>query len=251
VINARDAMPGGGKLTVETANVRLGATCNADRPGVPAGEYVLLRIGDTGMGMSEEVKAHLFEPFFTTKPMGKGTGLGLATVQRIVEGSGGYVAVDSAEGAGATFRIYLPRHTAASPQAAPVAREVEALPAGAETILLVEDDERLRDLVRHILQKQGYTVLEACDGRQALAVAADYRDDIHLLLIDVVMPGLGGGEVAERLGHARSGLKVLFMSGYRGDEALLDRYVQADAEILHKPFGAMALGRKVRQVLDG
>jgi two-component system cell cycle sensor histidine kinase/response regulator CckA len=246
-VNARDAMPGGGRLTLETRNVAGGAV----PPDLQTGEYVLLAVEDTGVGMSDEVKAHLFEPFFTTKGLGKGTGLGLATVHGIVEQSGGQVRVDSQSGQGAVFRIYLPRFRApVGPEAEP-AVEVADLPGGEETILLVEDDERVRDLTQRMLEERGYRVLEACDGAEALSVAAAYSGRIHLLLTDLVLPGMSGGVLAERLGQERSGLRVLFMSGYAGEDVLRRYGVgQPGTALLRKPFGAAVLLQQVRQVLD-
>jgi two-component system cell cycle sensor histidine kinase/response regulator CckA len=196
-VNARDAMPSGGHLTIETANVILDKTYVASHLESQPGEHVLLAISDTGVGMSEEVKAHIFEPFFTTKETGKGTGLGLATVYGIVKQNGGNIWVYSEEGQGSTFKIYLPRTQEAAP---PVAhqRRVADVPHGTETILLAEDDDGVRDLARRVLQGQGYTVLEARNGQEALLVSSRHTGPIHLLLTDVVMPGISGKVLAEQ-----------------------------------------------------
>jgi two-component system cell cycle sensor histidine kinase/response regulator CckA len=201
------------------------------------------------VGMSEAVKAHLFEPFFTTKERGKGTGLGLATVYGIVKQSGGHVWVDSQEGVGTTFKIYLPRCQAARrPLSQP--REERTLPFGGETILVVEDDDQVRTMVRLVLTQQGYHVLEAADGQQALRRAADHADHIDLLVTDVVMLGMSGPELAHSLGQSYSHLKTLYISGYP-DEAIAQHGLPAaGVTALQKPFTPMDLARKVRQVLD-
>jgi signal transduction histidine kinase/CheY-like chemotaxis protein len=260
-VNARDAMPQGGRLTVETANVSplhlpLPLRGQVPSPGQAGrgeeeggGEYVLLAIGDTGVGMNEAVKAHLFEPFFTTKEEGKGTGLGLAMVYGIVQQSGGVIRIDSQEGLGAAVKIYLPRVAAAV--TAPTGTEpATSLPAGSETVLLVEDDPGVRVLAARVLRRQGYCVWEAADGPQALRLAAEQGGPIHLLLSDVVMPGMSGRILADRLVAERPQLKILFTSGY-ADEALLHHGVlQSGAPFLQKPFTPEALARKVREVLD-
>jgi two-component system cell cycle sensor histidine kinase/response regulator CckA len=248
-VNARDAMPDGGKLTIETANVTLDAAYAAGHLGTPPGEYVLLAVGDTGTGMSEEVKSHLFEPFFTTKELGRGTGLGLATVYGIVKQSGGDIRVYSEEGVGTTFKVYLPRVGPAVPRSAPAPVRVE-MPAGRETVLLVEDDEGTRELARRILLGLGYTLVEARDGQEALRLAADYPGPIHLLLTDVVLPGMGGVAMAEQLVRSRPGLKTLFMSGYTDNAIAHHGVLEPGLAFLQKPFGPMELARKVRAVLD-
>jgi PAS domain S-box-containing protein len=249
-VNARDAMPIGGRLTLETANAVLDEDYVAGHLGVQPGEYILLAISDTGMGMSREVQAHLFEPFFTTKEVGKGTGLGLATVYGIVKQSGGDIWVYSEEGVGTTFKIYLPRAQEAA-QPLPSRPMHTEMPLGWETILVVEDDAEVRDLARRVLHRQGYTVLEAGDGQQALWLAAGYSSPIHLLLSDVVMPGMSGVALAEELACARPDLKVLFMSGYSDEAVARHSTSEAGTPFLQKPFSPMALARQVRAALDG
>ncbi len=249
-VNARDAMPNGGRLTVEANNVVLEEDYAAHHPEVEPGEHVLLAVSDTGVGMSHEVQAQIFEPFFTTKEVGKGTGLGLATVYGIVKQSGGHIGVHSEEGHGTTFKVYLPR---AEEVARPVAPQqgMADTPAGDETILLVEDDDEVRDLARQVLQGLGYTLLEAAGGQEALRLAAGHPGPIHLLLADVVMPGMSGMALAEQLVGSRPDLKVLFMSGYI-DEAIAHHGVlEPGIPFIQKPFSPIALARKVREVLDG
>jgi two-component system cell cycle sensor histidine kinase/response regulator CckA len=211
---------------------------------------VLLAVSDTGAGMSEEVKAHLFEPFFTTKELGKGTGLGLSTVHGIVKQSGGHIWVYSEENQGAVFKIYLPRVRTAAQEVAVPQWGVADVPCGDETILLVEDDDRVRDLARCILQDQGYTVLEARGGQEALTVSVHHPGPIHLLLADVMMPGMSGKALAEQLTRARPDLKVLFMSGYTDNTIAHHGVLETGVAFLQKPFGLSALTRTVRQVLD-
>jgi PAS domain S-box-containing protein len=250
-VNARDAMPYGGKLVIETANAVLDADYVADhRPDLQPGDYVLLTVSDTGIGMSEEVLDHIFEPFFTTKEPGKGTGLGLAIIFGIVKQNSGDVRVQSTEGQGTTFSIYLPRseETCLSPTQP---QNDADMPAGRETILLVEDDEKVRELTRQVLQRQRYSLLEARDGQEALQLSDHHPGSIHLLLTDVVMPGMSGKVLAEQLTQARPDLKVLFMSGYADDAILHHGVVNSGIALLQKPFSSMALARRVRTVLDG
>lgn len=250
VVNARDAMAEGGQLTIETANVVLDESHIYTHPEAQPGEYVLLAVRDTGQGMSAEVQQHLFEPFFTTKEVGRGTGLGLATVYGIVKQSGGDIWVESEEGAGSTFRIYLPRAHEARPIRPQPERRAE-LPSGEETILLVEDDTGVRELIREVLQGQNYSLLEARDAQEALTLAARHAGSIHLLLTDVVMPGMNGKVLADQLVKSQPQLKTLFMSGYT-DDAMLQHGVQdLGIAFLQKPFSPMALAQKVRDVLDG
>jgi PAS domain S-box-containing protein len=248
-VNARDAMPYGGVLRIETSNVVLDDAYVARSLETPPGDYVLLAVSDTGVGMSSEVKAHLFEPFFTTKEVGQGTGLGLATVYGIVKQNGGHIWVYSEEGQGSTFKIYLPRTQEARPALTHPRAEVN-MPSGSETILLVEDDERVRDLVLRILRPQGYTLLEARDGQDALQQAADHAGHIHLLLTDVVMPGLNGQLLSRQLSKLRPGLKVLFTSGYTDDMIAHHGVLDPGVAFLEKPFSPIVLARKVREVLD-
>lgn len=248
-VNARDAMPGGGQLTIETANVTIYDDYTARHFGTQPGEHVLLAISDTGCGMSPEVKSHLFEPFFTTKEAGKGTGLGLATVYGIVKQSGGHIWVYSEEGIGTVFKIYLPRAMESKYSPTPTGID-EKTPAGHETILVVDDNTPVRDLVRRILQKQGYILLEAQNGEEALRLITNYAGPIHLLLTDIVMPGISGKTLAEEAAHLRPDMKVLYISGYT-DETITDHgAIEPGDAFLQKPFNPTALGRKVRFVLD-
>jgi len=248
-VNARDAMSAGGKLTIETANAELSEDdAEANQP-VVAGQYVMLAVTDTGVGISPENRLRIFEPFFTTKEQGKGTGLGLSTVYGIVKQSGGYIWVYSEPGKGATFKVYLPRVDApVEPQTPP--RPIQGTPAGTETILLAEDDEQLRKLVRGLLDRVGYQVLSAASAEDALAQARRYRGQIHLLLTDVVMPGEGGHQLASRLAQARPATRTLFMSGYT-DAAIVDHGIlERGHHYLQKPFTPAVLARRVRDVLD-
>ena len=249
VVNARDAMPGGGRITVETANVDLDEAFAATHEGLRPGASVRLAVQDTGHGMDAKTQAHIFEPFFTTKEVGKGTGLGLATVYGIVKQSEGYILVESVPGLGTTFTIYLPRvEEDAAPVPASPAPAV--LPRGTETILLVEDDPELRALALDILRGSGYTVLEARQGNEALLVLERHAGPIHLLVTDVVMPQMGGRALAERLASLRPEMKVLYMSGY--SEAAITQHGVLDpgTAFMAKPFTADELTRKIREVLD-
>ena len=249
VVNARDAMPDGGRIIVETANVTLDEGYTAGHLGVQPGQYILLAVSDTGIGMTDEIKARLFEPFFTTKPEGKGTGLGLATVYGIVKQSGGDIWVYSEVGQGTTFKIYLPRvETMAQPSLRP---EVgTAMPKGKETILLVEDDPEVRALARLILHGQGYTLLEAGDGQEALNLFSRYSDPIHLILTDVIMPGMNGKTLIEQLSQTQPNVKILFMSGYTDNMIAQHGVLDPGLAFLQKPFSPVTLARKVREVLD-
>jgi PAS domain S-box-containing protein len=249
-VNARDAMPAGGRLTIETAPVELDAEYAATHAEVPPGPYVVLAVSDTGLGMDPETAAHIFEPFFTTKPPGEGTGLGLATVYGIVKQSGGSIYVYSEPGAGTSFKIYLP---AVEKPAEPPAGTVPAghpTPTGSETILLVEDEPAVRAFASRVLAAQGYTVLEAPEAEAALALAATHPGPIELLVTDVVMPGLSGRELAERLVVDRPALRVLYMSGYAENHLGRSGTLAADIAYLPKPFTADALARAVREALD-
>jgi PAS domain S-box-containing protein len=248
-VNARDAMPDGGVLGIETANTTLEADFVARNPGSRAGDYVVLSVKDTGTGMTEEVKKHIFEPFFTTKPKGKGTGLGLAMAYGFVKQSDGYIAVESEPGRGTTFRIYLPRvHEAAQD----VVRTVLSTPSPrrGETILLVEDEAGVRRLSRTVLEEQGYVVLEAASGDIALEVARSQTGPIHLVVTDVVMPGMSGRELWDRLRVLSPDSRVLFMSGYTDDVIARHGVLEPGIAFLQKPFTAFGLAGKVREVLD-
>jgi len=247
-VNARDAMPGGGRLTIETRNAELDEAYTREHVPVRPGRYVMFALSDTGTGMSPETMAHMFEPFFTTKEAGKGTGLGLATVYGIVKQSGGYVWCYSELGHGTTFTVYLPR----------VDEPVDPLPVrvaarstrGSETVLVVEDEPGLRALTRRLLEKHGYTVLEAATADAAAALARDYPGPIHLLLADVVLPGGSGRALADALLSQRAGVRVLFMSGYTEDAIVHRGVLASNTPFLHKPFSADTLTAKVREVLD-
>lgn len=239
-VNARDAMPGGGRLTIRTENLRLDGASQASFPDLEPGDYVLWSISDTGVGMDEHIKAHLFEPFFTTKPQGVGTGLGLSTVYGIVRQSRGWIGVTSEPGCGATFRILLPR-ASGTDTGGETTREPKNI-RGCETILVTEDQAELRSLSSHVLREHGYRVIEAGSGREALEKAAESPGAIDLLLTDVVMPGMTGTELAKEFRALKPGAKVLLMSGYPGGEEPVD---------LHKPFTPEDLLRAVRKALDG
>ncbi len=248
-VNARDAMPNGGKLIIETANVTLGEEYARRHPGAEPGDYVLLAVSDTGVGMTDEVKAHLFEPFFTTKGPGKGTGLGLATVYGIVKQHGGNIYAYSEPGKGTTFKIYLPA-VRAEAERLPRRDDEGIIPGGTETVLVVEDEPLVRSMIMRTLREQGYRILEAANGNEALRLAEEYEGEIHLLLTDVVMPQMGGKELQERLAALRPGIRALFVSGYT-DNAIAHRGIlDPGVAFLQKPFTSAALARKVRQVLD-
>jgi PAS domain S-box-containing protein len=246
-VNARDAMPKGGTLTIETAAVELDEHYASTHFSVKPGPYVVLKVTDTGTGMTPQVQAHLFEPFFTTKEVGRGTGLGLATVHGIVARSGGSVDVDSEVGRGTSFTVYFPRADAAELVAAPV--PVARPRAGAETVLVVEDAEGLRELARRLLQRQGYTVLVAANADEALRLF-ERNASIDVILTDVVMPGASGPELTRQLVERRPALKVIYMSGYTEEAIVHHGVLKPGIAFLHKPFTSETLGRKVREVLD-
>jgi CheY-like chemotaxis protein len=242
-------MPRGGKLTIETANVELDDAYARRHATVRPGSYVMIAVSDTGVGMSGETLAHMFEPFFTTKERGKGTGLGLATVYGIVKQSGGTVWVYSEVGKGTTFKIYLPvveEGVAVEPTPA----EPVSL-AGWETVLLVEDEKSVRALSRSILESYGYTVLEAGSGQEGLDAARQYPLPIHLVLTDVVMPEMGGTDLASQLETLRPGVRVLYMSGYTDDAIFRHGLLEKGRAFLQKPFTPETLARKVREALAG
>jgi CheY-like chemotaxis protein len=248
-VNARDAMPSGGKLTVETANAELDKGYAREHFGVTPGPYVVLAVRDTGCGMDAATQARIFEPFFTTKGIGRGTGLGLSTVFGIVQQSGGTIAVDSEPGKGTSFRIYLPRAEDVAANTAARAPDA-ALRRGSETILLVEDEEQVRTLARSLLQRSGYRVLEARSPGEALLASEQYSGAIHLLLTDVVMPLMSGRQLWHRLAPGRPQMKVLYMSGYTNDEMLVHGLLGSGISLLQKPLTPEGLTERVREVLD-
>ena len=250
VVNARDAMPRGGRITIETANADLAGGHGPPPAGAGRGRYAVLAVSDTGCGMSAEVQARIFEPYYTTKAVGKGTGLGLATVFGIVQQCGGHIGVCSRVGRGTTFTIHLP----AAEEVAPPGRAEAApgaAPPGTETILLVEDEPAVRAMTRRSLRSNGYTLLEAGDGGHAVRLCERHPGPIHLLVSDVVMPGMGGRQLADRLTALRPDMRVLFVSGYTDDAVVRHGVLQSEVAFLQKPFSPDALRQKVRDVLDG
>jgi signal transduction histidine kinase len=250
VVNARDAMPRGGRLTLSTRTAEVDAAFVERHPGARMGRYMVLDVTDTGEGMDAATRSRIFEPFFTTKEPGKGTGLGLATVYGIVKQSEGNIWVRSEPGAGTTFEVYLPAAERGPEEPDLAEREPATLPRGSETILLVEDEEAVRELALEVLQGQGYTVLSARHGAEALLTAEQHAGPIQLVLTDVVMPGMSGVELSARLRALRSGMRVLFTSGYAGDRVGHAAHSGTRPELLQKPFSPEALARRVRQVLD-
>jgi PAS domain S-box-containing protein len=250
VVNARDAMPDGGRLTIETSNVHLDRDYATEHAVVDPGHYVMLTVSDSGCGMDAATQARIFEPFFTTKSQGRGTGLGLATVYGVVKQSGGYVWVYSEAGHGTTFKVYLPMVQAPVEKAAPE-KPASGHEPGTETILFVEDEQSVRELVSEYLAARGYQVLDAADGMQALEIAAAHAGKIQLLITDVVMPRLSGRELAARLAATRPDLKVLYISGYTDDSVFRHGVLEGGMAFLQKPFNLKALGTKIREILEG
>ena len=249
-VNTRDAVTNGGTLSISTSNIEIGAHTTSRHEAIVPGSYVLISVSDNGCGMDTQTSARIFEPFFTTKPPGHGVGLGLSTVYGIIKQSGGYIWVDSTPGVGTTFNIYLPQ---ASSEAAEEHTQASALATrgGTETVLVVEDDHALRSLSRQILARNGYTVLDAADGQEALHLANHYEGTLHLLIADIVMPGLSGPLLAERLLARRPQMRALFMSGYPNDDISRRGMRDAGAPFLQKPFTAAGLLGAARDTIDG
>jgi CheY-like chemotaxis protein len=248
-VNARDAMPSVGKLTIETANVELDGAYARNHIAVTPGRYVMLSVSDTGVGMTPEVRQQVFEPFFTTKEKGKGTGLGLSTVYGIVKQSDGNIWVYSEPGKGTTFKIYLPRVDEALEELKERV-EVKEVPRGTETILIVEDEEDVLKLAERILGRQGYTVLQTSSTSKALEICKERKDPLHLILTDVVMPQMSGRELIERCRETRQDFKILYMSGYTDNAITHHGVLEKGMNYLQKPFTVDGLARKVREVLD-
>jgi two-component system cell cycle sensor histidine kinase/response regulator CckA len=251
VVNARDAMPNGGKIVIKTENVTLDSHYARAHPGATAGDFVMLSVADTGSGISDDVKAHMFEAFFTTKPPGKGTGLGLATCRTIIQQCGGHISVYGELGKGTTFEIYFPRVELELEKAArPI--QSEPLVRGTETLLVVEDEPSVRHLAHVVLEAQGYTVLSASNGQDALHVAREHTGvPIRLVITDIIMPLMNGKVMAEWLKTTYPDLKVLFTSGYPDDLIAWQGVLGEDVDFLSKPYSSATLTSKVREMLDG
>ena len=249
VVNAKDAMPDGGRILIQTSEADPD-TARREHSLIEPGTYILLSVSDTGAGMDRETQSRIFEPFFTTKEKGKGTGLGLSTVYGIVKQGGGYIFAQSEPGCGTTFRIYLPR--VADPADSPrVDKHAQAAAGGSETVLLVEDEESVRELVRETLKTRGYRVIEASDGIAGMRVSEEYQGNIEILITDVVMPGMSGRELAKRVAAARPNIRVLYLSGYTEDAIIHEGALEPGTGFLQKPFTLQVLARKVREVLQG
>jgi CheY-like chemotaxis protein len=250
VANARDAMPGGGTVIIETGNIVVQPEQRPPETGLPPGAYVVLSVTDTGSGMSPEVRAHLFEPFFTTKPRGRGTGLGLATVYGIVKQSGGHIFVSSAPGKGTAFTVYLPV-ASSSTEVRPVAEKDRPIDlSGSETILVVEDNAPLRRLNEQVLRRYGYHVLVAADAEQAQRICSEYGGPIHAALLDVVMPGDSGPTLGQWISQTRASTTIIYMSGYAGHAIGRHGVLETEAVFLQKPFTPAQLARAVREALS-
>jgi CheY-like chemotaxis protein len=249
-VNARDAMPTGGKLTIETLNVELGEDYAARHASTVSGPHVMLAVTDTGCGMDSKTQARIFEPFFTTKELGKGTGLGLSTVYGVVKQSGGSVCVYSELGIGTTFKIYLPCVHSALETESP-AETIERIDTGSKTILIVEDDEALLRVTRQSLEEAGYTILAAQGPAEAIHISQSYAGPIHLMVTDVIMPGMSGVQLATHLSPLRTEMKVLYVSGYADDTIVHSGVPESGLAFLQKPFSPKMLARKVGEVLAG
>jgi two-component system, cell cycle sensor histidine kinase and response regulator CckA len=250
VVNARDAMAGGGRLMIETANVNLDTEYARRHIAVKPGAFVMLAVTDTGCGMDADTQSHLFEPFFTTKEKGKGTGLGLSTVYGIIKQSGGNIWAYSEIGKGSTFKVYLPRVEAEVRSYKPK-EPVSMVAGGTETILLVEDEEAVRTMISRVLHGNGYRILEAGNGKEAMEICRQHTGPIHLMVTDVIMPQMSGRELAEQIAPLRPEMKVLFMSGYPDNAIVHHGVLESGTAFLQKPFNLRALEGKVREVLDG
>jgi two-component system cell cycle sensor histidine kinase/response regulator CckA len=250
VVNSKDAMPDGGTITLATENVVLDNSYRREHTFIKPGHYVMLSVSDTGVGMTKETQAQIFEPFFTTKEKGKGTGLGLSTVYGIVKQSGGYVFVESESGRGSTFRIYLPQVEDPAEVQGPSKALADAI-NGTETVLLVEDEDSVRQLVKETLEAKGYRVMEADNGKAGIEVAQAYEGKIHMVITDVVMPGMSGRELAKQITMARPGTRVLYLSGYTEDSVVQQDVIELGASFLQKPFTLQTLAKKVREILKG
>jgi CheY-like chemotaxis protein len=249
-VNACDAMPEGGKLVIKTANTDLDKQSAQEHKEAQPGRYALLAVSDTGHGMDADTRMHIFEPFFTTKEQGKGTGLGLSTVYGIIKQSGGHIRVHSEPGEGATFEIYLPRVDPNVEQIEDKEARGGAPPPGRETVLLVEDESMVRSMTREVLEESGYRVIDATNGNEAITICRLHAGPIHLMLTDVVMPGVSGRELADSLCQLRPHMRVLYMSGYTDDAVVHQGVLDDGVAFIEKPFMPDALIRKVRQVLE-